>query len=165
MGTVSPSKFLSLKYLRDLRGNHYTGKNGKEYVVDEVESLIAEKENKLPEPTAPTCTIDQLSNEDLHRVATSLYYEGFCPLGIFTMDDLGDMFTEMKLRLGHYDRPVDEKVHYTLVGDAGIWSVDCAPVDLPIAMKSRRLMFHTTIDEVFIKNMTGYIVCTERIAA
>lgn len=42
-GLKSPSKFISLNHLIEIRENRYRGKDGKEYSPSEVEHLIYEK--------------------------------------------------------------------------------------------------------------------------
>lgn len=46
MGTKTPSKYLSLKYLKDLQGSYYYC-NQKDFEPSEVDALIYWKQNKL----------------------------------------------------------------------------------------------------------------------
>lgn len=90
---------MSLEYLRNLEFTWYTGKNGKEYDIDEVNQLIWEKESNQPTPIAheipKTHTIEFMSNEDL---AIEIQIAE-----IFEDSNLGDLLMEWRLRNGAYD--------------------------------------------------------------
>lgn len=70
----SPSKFLSRKALKELRENHYTGKNGVEYCPEEVDQLYFEKSTRLFALESET----QLENywEDLHQYDSDQSFSG-----------------------------------------------------------------------------------------
>ena len=76
MGTVSPSKFMSLSYLRNLSDSWYTGKNGKEYDMQEVLDLLWEKEantrHAIREDIPRHYRIENLECNELDSIIKSL---------------------------------------------------------------------------------------------
>ena len=94
MGTVSPSKYMSLKYLRGLADTWYTGKNGKEYEIEEVNRLIWEKEGKLPhvlpEDIPESYRVEHLTDSHLSNEITVDT--------IFQDNILGELIMEQRLR-------------------------------------------------------------------
>ena len=98
MGTVSPSKFSSLSYLKSLASNWHTGKNGKEYEIEEVNQLIWEKENKIQVPPREEIPkeymIEYLTNEELESEIKFAK--------IFKDNSIGELLMEKGIRKGIY---------------------------------------------------------------
>lgn len=89
---------MSLSYLKNLENNWYTGKNGKEYVIEEVNQLIWSKENEIQVPPREeipeSYRIEYLTNEELESEITVAK--------IFQDNVVGELLMEKAFRLGKY---------------------------------------------------------------
>ena len=107
MATVSPSKFMSLSYLKNLANNWHTGKNGKEYEIEEVNSLIWEKEANIKhgiyQEIPKAYRIENLEDNELESLIHEIFSYQNETIDGFTKNDFGDLLTESYLRSGKYD--------------------------------------------------------------
>ena len=89
---------MSLSYLKNLANNWYTGKNGKEYEIDEVNQLIWDKENNIQIPPREEIPkeyrIEYLTNEEIESEIKFAK--------IFRDNSIGELLMEKAFRLGKY---------------------------------------------------------------
>ena len=94
MGTVSPSKYMSLSKLKDISINWFTSKGGKEYDEGEVNDLNNIKTQVLPD-IPEIDLVSCMSDSELdNAIIVATIFQDNCHC---------DLITEKALRMGHYD--------------------------------------------------------------
>lgn len=108
MATKSPSKHLSLEFLRELQDSYYMSIGGIEYDPFETDQLIAEKENSLLDSIDTyNCYIDNsiyFTASEIIETAINSLFKSIQHVTILLLNPLNSLITALKnnLMLGYY---------------------------------------------------------------